>query len=763
MAVDVALSGGRNTIGEIVDYSVSEDATPLVAGDSSGSVGQIQVQAKANIRGRLIDRSANVVGDEITLTDTNSIDDTDVRGLGTISGVVSSADMPGERVNVIAETILSRLNADRVAKPFFGSYVPPSTVTTTRTNLNTNARRNTALTGIAKVQPTGVNALTRATAVDGYLDLPVARVTWTTAETAAGGGIAETTTGLGAGVSYTLSTYVRATRATPPTSDSAPVQRLRATLQYLNGSSVAVGAPVASDYIITNGDWLRVSVAGVAPTGTASAVLTVASVAGTNFATWKIGDTLDSTASLTEQGGLAEWFDGYSTNTDATDEAGVRRVVDYTWVGAAGTTPSVATVATTSPGYGYDATQGNYFRYLCELVGLVNVVVEDAFDHKPVAYPGWDGNVWKYMKDFAVATQSEIALVNGVVTMRAPRTREIPVESVEGPVLKVSAAGTAQYVEVYNYNSRWGTNESLWRSTTNYSIDANGYQSFEVTVPHFPTSVNNPIVVPEFALNYDAGVGQYRVIDSQGLIVDAKWWNDKGGRVFVSTVPEEPNRLKIELFGPQATGATYIGPFKFTSDDVNGIPALEVTGSGVFIDKKIMRIKTGVSEAQTSVISASAIDNVFLSNGDIAYGRGIDAACRAAGPNVTLTGTLSHLDDGFGFMAGSRIKYADNIFRITSVRASRKGISFTAENDMLFEDSTDLYAFTFADVDEMYSGLTFAQVDTIMAGLTFAEVDALFPSPTFASVDEIYEGLTFGEHAVYPYVKEPIHEEASAF
>lgn len=747
MAVSVRIFDGNGTIGDVVEYSVTEDATPIVVGDTSGSAGQITVTARAVLGGPIPKRTGAVVGSAIELVDTQTIGDA-VRSRGEIEGQIKAVSMPGARATVTADTLLNKLNAERTVPGFFGSYTPESVNVLERTNLHTNPSREV---NVAGVTATLTGNVTRQT-TGGYIGSSFARLNFP-AGGVEGAGVVDTLTNLTQLNSYTFSGYYRITRA----SGTKP-NRLRARLTFLNSTGAQVGEHIygpASQLDIN--EWRRFSIATArVPAGATQAQFGVVSVAGEGFNVWGNGDNLDSDSLLVEQGGLGPYFDGATAEFTEVNVDTPTLTTDYVqaWTGTAYQSTSRQIATTIARANGYDATEGGAFRYYCSLVGVSAVAVEDDFDERPVAYPGWTGNVWKYLKDFAAAVQGEIALVNGVVTLRRPRLREIPVEQINNPVFSVSAEATSQFVEVLNYNSRWVVDETIHVADTIYTVDQETPLIAEITVPHFLTSVNDPQAVNNYQRNYPAGRGQYMVTDSQDLMVDAAWWEAAGGHIYANVSPTDQNKIELRITSAHGT-TEYQGPFKIAF--LGGtLPGLTLTGTGVYVDKQAIRIRTGASERDTSTEVGSTIDNVFLSNSNLAFSRGIDAACAAAGQNVSMTGTVSYVkgegQQQFGYIAGTRFKYRDNIFRITTANITSGGVAFTAIADMTFNDSVDLYAYTFHNFEVDFPGYTFTEYGMLVGNITFAEFDARFESANFTTFDTIYEGASFSDHATYPYI-----------
>lgn len=760
MVVDIKLNDSSERIGDIVDYSVQEDATSLTIGDSAGSVGQIRVTARAKLTGPVAKRSGGSVGDEVSLS--NRADD-QKGDSSRIRGTVTQAAMPGERITLSAETLLARFNAERTAKPFYGVYQPPTSTITYRTNYSSNPSREVDLTNIAVNLAAGVGAasLTRPL-TGGAFEGAFARVTWTTADAAGDGGMYDIIPDIAPNASYTFSGYYRANRVDPAILPGMDAQRVRLIIRFYNSSGVATGGDTNVPIVLKQGEWTRISGSAVAPAAAASARLYCVGTTGTGWSNWKVGDSLDSDGILVERSGLGPFFDGGSAppmeTMSATDSFTMRT---YAWAGTPGKSQSVeTTIVTQLSGTGYDATVGSYFRYLCELVGISATSVDSKFENIPVTYPGWTGNVWKYVKDFAAANRAEVALVDDTVVLRTPRTRTIPLEGIAGPTVSVDSTLTSQFIQVNNYNATWGVDQNAFSATSVYQVESGGTTVAEVSIPHFLDAVNNPIATNKMNVLDTTGSGQYTVVDSQGLVVDSAWWNSNGGSVKVERKQDDPNGLRIIITGARFSPEAYVGPFRIGRDAGGIVPALTITGTGVFTNKVTHRIRTGVSPSQTSTIDASVIDNVFLTNADLAYTRGLDAACLAAGPTVRLSGVIRYDLKGqeFGITAGSRVKYADNVFRIVNATYSSQGISFSAVADMTFADLTDLYSYTFAEFNQDNAGRTFADLNALLAGKTFTEYNAQTSNTTFAQFNAIYEAATFKDHATFPNVSEIINE-----
>jgi len=84
------------------DYSVSEDSTPLIGGDTSGGIGQINASADTT------DASASTLGTTLTVTDSDR---------GTISGIITTVENNDGAAHFTADSPLGQLVSVVTAQP----------------------------------------------------------------------------------------------------------------------------------------------------------------------------------------------------------------------------------------------------------------------------------------------------------------------------------------------------------------------------------------------------------------------------------------------------------------------------------------------------------------------------------------------------------------------------------------------------------------------------------------------------------------------
>lgn len=722
---------------EVVDYEVTQEITPLAPGDSSGGVGSITVSAVARKDGPHHLRTSTVLDRDILLTDREDIEFTQYKGRGSVRGHVTSNAEAGGRINLTAETLLARLNTERTAAPFFGVHKSGTRVTYIMNDI-INPSFETNTTGLSIVAGTGgASALTRVnTAGVAFAGSYFARQAWTTAATGVGG--FNYTTNVVGGATAVYSGYARIQGG------AKTAQSMRLSVEFFNGVGASLGAAIPGERVIINNTGMtRMSVTAAAPATAVTAILRFYNYndGGIFFSNWAVGDVLALDALMQTAGTtLQSYFDGTSANAS--------------WIGTAHASKSQLAI-TTVVDEGYDATLANAVRYYCGLVGIeqTSVVVDAAFEGVPVAYPAWTGNVWNHLKMLCVAVGAEIIAVDSSIVFRRPRQFYVAHENADSFDTAVNAQATALAVELYNYNNRWLVNSVAAAPTNIYSVDVGTVQVASIKTPHSLTSVNSPLpsaTLPD--LESYVGSGAYVVTDANDVVVDPVFWSSNGGSVTAALEYESYNTIELTIAGPTELGV-YTAPLRIAiAGDGKDLPAMYITGEGVFTNKQLVRTATAATLTQTSNEVAPTIDNLFISTADQAGDRAVLAAMQASGPLVSIRGQFSlATSESFLNMVGGRIRHNNSIYRVKSASVSPVSVDITAESDVLFGDVTELYSVTFTENNVTYSGFTFTTYNaTWSPTTTFADVTALSPQPSFTQVNALYSSQTFNDHAIYP-------------
>jgi hypothetical protein len=714
----------------VIDYTVTEDATPLAPGDSSGGVGQISITGRAMLTGPLKNRTA--------------IEDTPFLGRGAIFGKITAVSQPGERISFSADTLLTRLHTNRDAAPHFG-VKRATDIFSLRRNLVSNPSIEVNTNGYVGTTGTGGAAAFSRVATGGMFGAAKLRYAWTTTATSAGG-VSYLIAGLTAGATYTASIYAQVNRLS--VANNIPSQLLGFRLDWYTSASVFISSTVSSGVPATNNVWNLLSATGTAPPSADRVNVQVYNMAGTYFAQWSSGDTLEMDGLLVEQSSeLGQYFDGSS--------------IDSSWSGAVGSSPSVESKFVPSVD-GYDATAASAFRYYCGLVGIpeTSTIVDPMFETIPVAYPAWSGDVWDYLKQMGTAVGGQIGTERGLVCLREPRRHVIPIDKSVQFTQNVDIQNVALNIDIVNQNNQWMSDKLVFAATSAIRIESGAIEETRFTTLHSLVGVNNPVCVAAISPKpYTSGTGQYVVCDADNKTIDPAWWNLSGGKVTVRIDESDPHTI-IYTVKAANSDTTHKSPFRLTEyiGDTD-VPALFITGDGVFVDPQIVRIPTGASAAITSNVASSLINNIFISDISQAYDRGIISAQVAAGPIVTIRGTIPYDPDGqgqeFGKIVGARIRALDGIYRVIQASYTKSAITITAVMDMTFDDLVDLFAVTFNEFNATYAGLTFDTFNSsFVSDFTFDDFNGSVSAPTFDKFNATFEGLTFDNYAVYPYVKD---------
>jgi hypothetical protein len=206
------------------------------------------------------------------------------------------------------------------------------------TNLVTNPSAETGTTGWSSISgTTGVSAVTNPVSATDY-GVRVARNTWSTASTAAGGGIAYgSLSGSAVTAGQTYSLYVGHIK-------SSINQRLRVQIEWQTSGGSFVSAVTGTEFQATAGTAYSKTLTGLLVPATAAwARIAVISVAGTGYANWSIAsylevDGLNLINASDFPGGTFFYFDGSTTPGP-----------EYSWAWTGTAHASTSTASSPSP------------------------------------------------------------------------------------------------------------------------------------------------------------------------------------------------------------------------------------------------------------------------------------------------------------------------------------------------------------------------------------------------------------------------------
>lgn len=384
-------------------------------------------------------------------------------------------------------------------------------------------------------------------------------------------------------------------------------------------------------------------------------------------------------------------------------------------------------------------------QYYCDIVGIPNdVTVEKTIANRQVVYPGWDGNMWVYVKQLLSTEQVEMALVYNRVIVRPLRTITANTERTTTFGWQANNQTAAKKIEIYYYNHAYRVQGEIYpvptEEATIYQVDAGETVKFTQQLTASLISVNQPSVV-DFVYNqpYDGTQGVYAVAGNDGLPITAAQWTAQGGSVSVA-ITDDPSIIEITLKG---ASMTQYAPYRLamSAGSSNFYNSLHVTGEGVFWDKQLLTLRTGATNAVTGEDVGATVDNPFVRTLSQAYSLGVKTAATYAGLNYTVSGTAYDInrDDSsrdliqatiadfnaaepagtkisafntewagqkisdfnafwqatvdnlwenqlFGNAAGARVLVSDANFRIDSATTTESSVQFTASLDTLIRD-----------------------------------------------------------------------------
>jgi hypothetical protein len=419
-------------------------------------------------------------------------------------------------------------------------------------------------------------------------------------------------------------------------------------------------------------------------------------------------------------------------------------------------------------------TLGNYLEFLFNTAGIFSGIdIDEDIAAVEIVAPAFEGDLWVYFKDLCTVYDFEVALVKDTIYVRKIRQNLVkPLEIVtEG--WSIADVNPAQYVEVNYYNYVYEDSflvypKGGWSSDVQvYQVDAGQTLTIELPVDAYLEDVVQP-AIQNFVPRDEIDDSVYCIAGKDGLPVDAALWADNGGSLSVS-IAEGSNKLIVEV-----TGAILpdLGPFRIgvSAGPSDYYSSLRIMGTGVSYDLETLRHPTGLTEDNTSNEVGITIDNKFISTKEQAR----DAAKRASifyglptqtynfsAPNlgqflevpvVTLYthfweydnslaagevfSTLDEsLDDWsfsnfdsrlpavqvqndvvqlFGNVAGARIRFRDNMYRIRSATIEPTQVSAETQWDTLMEDFNNVNVDeTFESFNSGFDNMTFTDFSVI--------------------------------------------------
>lgn len=308
------------------------------------------------------------------------------------------------------------------------------------------------------------------------------------------------------------------------------------------------------------------------------------------------------------------------------------------------------------------------------------------------------GPVWTYLNQVCAGSQTEIALVNGVVTQRSLRTETLDINNIGSDYRLTPNSNTAEKVTLEWVSALTPppagpsliTTPAAFTFVPDQIIGVSSGETTEVFLqtPHSFSFVRQSVPVDYSTWFSSTSVNPIYVISgADKLPIPAQQWVDAGGSVFIEAT-EVSGELRVVLSGPARDLPDAPGPYTLSlSSGETEYPALKIQFWGVgFSDYQQTTISTGASPSPTTQIEPVTFRNVWATSKDRIWGVLNRAAKRYSGPVLGMNLTIPTADaNGFGLCEGSVFRFRNTVFRVISA-------TFNVGTTVLRAEPTSTYA-----------------------------------------------------------------------
>jgi hypothetical protein len=429
-------------------------------------------------------------------------------------------------------------------------------------------------------------------------------------------------------------------------------------------------------------------------------------------------------------------------------------------------------------------------------VGISSNIILDTFlSTDVIRVPGFEGDVWVYVKDLCSAYEVEVTVIREYIIVRPTRQRLIDSTNILERNWQIQDIELAQEFDVAYYNYSPESNflvfpKGGWTPEVQvYQVEANETVEFEIDLEFFLTSVQQPTVQDTVAKDYDIA-SVYAVSGNDNLPVSAAFWTDFGGDMSFEILGPG-NKIKVTITGPDYEP---LSPYSISiSDGSTSYSTLRIVGTGMNFHRELYTEKTGLKPDEAPLLKGQEIDNVAIDTlaeakrfalfarrlyslpkqtystsartfdrlkGSIPtiffptfdeFSDGLPAGYTFTSFNNEYSGVTfaefttelgNTVPQGFGEVAGSRIQLEDAMYRVRSVNITPDVVSIEAEYDTLFSDLNPIYgAALWEDLPPDWNGMADAWEDAIVFD---------FPQRTFTDLNDIFSGVSFKDFALLP-------------
>lgn len=436
-------------------------------------------------------------------------------------------------------------------------------------------------------------------------------------------------------------------------------------------------------------------------------------------------------------------------------------------------------------------------NYILGEVGIGgNVVYDESLSTETIDTPGYEGDVWVFVKQLASAYEFEVTVIRNFIVVRPTRQRLLDATNIIDESWQIQDIELAQEFDVayYNYTPeedflvypKGGWNPEV----TVYQVEHNETITFDIPIEFYLTSINQPTVQDTVSKDYAGPASFYSASGNDNLPVSANFWNDFGGDMSFA-IKGPGDVIEVTLTGPDYEP---LSPYSISiSDGSTSYSTLRITGTGTNYERLLYTEKTGLGPSDTPTAKGAEIDNPAIDTLEDAKRYALFARRLYALPKQTFstssrefprlegsvpfffyptfaefnstlsasytfndfnsdyggltfdqftTQLLNTVPQGMGEVSGARVQLRDAMYRVRSVSTTPDIVSIEAEYDTLFEDLIAVFrAPQWKDTAPAWGGMAETWDEVVL----LEEVQK-----TFQDFNEIFEGTNFKDYALLP-------------
>jgi len=332
-----------------------------------------------------------------------------------------------------------------------------------------------------------------------------------------------------------------------------------------------------------------------------------------------------------------------------------------------------------------------------------------------VNLPGFTGNLWTLVKQVCSVFRVEVSLLGNVIFVRPLRRREIFLDSFSAVSVRVQEFEPAEQFDVAYYNYEFLTDalafpKGGWTPDVQvYSVQAGETVVFDIPVDAYLTSVKQPTVQDFVSKAYSGPDSVYSVSGNDGLPIPSAFWENTGGKMSFD-LKDNGRVIEVTLTGSSVDG---FSPYTIgLSDGSTQYSTLRIVGTGMFFDRKLHTVRTGLEPSLALRPEGDEIDIPLVDTLEDATKVGVFAKSRYALPRQSLEISARNLfrrpivDFPYFFLDDPNEGVLDqNVLAFAEQPGVTRFFTFDEYNQIVGP------TFTFSDFNDSYFGVTFTDFE----------------------------------------------------